>query len=182
MAILKIAKLGHPILRRPAKEVGVDRMGSSDLLRLVEDMVATMREYDGVGLAAPQVHVPLRVVVIESAGSARYPEAPSIPLTVLVNPVIEEKFGPVEEDWEGCLSIPDLRGRVPRHNQVRVRAQQPGGGAVVTSARDFFARVIQHEVDHLDGILFIDRMSSLESLSYWAEWERFGRRGREGLH
>lgn len=173
MAILKIAQMGNPVLRRPADPVPVKSITSPVLQNFIDDMIATMREYSGVGLAAPQVHESLQVVVIESQENPRYPHAPTIPLTVLVNPVIEHLNDEVEEDWEGCLSIPDIRGKVLRHREVRVRAHDREGKHLDFSVKDFFARVIQHEVDHLQGILFLDRMQKLDTLTYLAEYQRY---------
>ena len=161
MAILKVARLGHPVLRRVADPVRPEALGAADTQRLIDDMLETMAEYDGVGLAAPQVHVSQRLVVYGVAANPRYPDAPPIPLTVLVNPRITPVGDEQEQDWEGCLSIPDLRGRVPRWACLRVEAQGRDGETLRYTAEGFHARILQHELDHLDGILFLDRVDSL---------------------
>jgi peptide deformylase len=173
MAILKVARLGHPVLRQVAPPVPVDAIRSADVQRLIDDMIETMREYDGAGLAAPQVHALLQIAVIEVAANPRYPDAPEVPLTVLVNPVVTPLTDEVEEGWEGCLSVPDMRGRVPRQTAVRLECYDRAGQRVDLVAKDFFARVIQHETDHLNGIVYLDRMRDLSSLSHLAEWQRY---------
>ncbi len=174
MSILKVCRLGHPVLRQIASAVSRQEIATPDLQRLVDDMIITMREYEGVGLAAPQVHVSKQVAVLEVEKHPRYPEVPPLPLTVLINPHIvplnEEKV----EGWEGCLSIPDLRGVVPRYREIRVEALDRRGNPVEFIARDFHARVVQHEYDHLQGKVYLDRMPSFHTLSYLAEWQRYG--------
>ena len=172
MAILKVARLGHPVLRKVAAPVPVKDIRSAEMERLIDDMVETMREYNGAGLAANQVHTPLQIAVIEVTANPRYPDAPEIPLTVLVNPVVTPITEEMEEGWEGCLSVPDMRGRVPRYTAVRLECHDREGGRVDLVAKDFFARVIQHETDHLNGIVYVDRMSDLRTLSHIAEWNR----------
>jgi peptide deformylase len=172
MAILKVARLGHPVLRQRAAPIPPDEIRSADVQRLIDDMVETMREYSGAGLAAPQVHVPRRIAVIEVLGNPRYPDAPSIPLTVLVNPVVTPLTEEMDEGWEGCLSVPDMRGVVPRYTSVRLEGFDREGQPIDLVAKEFFARVIQHETDHLDGIVYVDRMRDLRTLSHIAEWQR----------
>jgi peptide deformylase len=173
MAILKIAQMGNPVLRRPADPVPANSIKSPILQKFIDDMIETMREHSGVGLAAPQVHESLQVVVIEAQENPRYPQAPMIPLTVLINPEVEPLTDETEEDWEGCLSIPDIRGKVPRYREVRVRAYDRDGKQLDLSVKDFFARVMQHEYDHLQGVLFPDRMQKLDTLTYLAEYQRY---------
>lgn len=173
MAILKVARLGHPLLRQVAATVSPSEIGSPEFQRLVDDMVETMREYNGAGLAANQVHVLKQVCVIEVHGNPRYPDAPAIPLTVLVNPVVTPVTEEIEEGWEGCLSVPDMRGVVPRYGAVHLQAQDREGSPIDLVAKEFFARVIQHETDHLNGIVYVDRMKDLSTLSHLAEWNRY---------
>ena len=179
MAILKVARLGHPVLRQAARPIPVEAIRSAEVQRLIDDMIETMREYDGAGLAATQVHTLLQVAVIEVASNPRYPDAPHVPLTVLVNPVVTPLAGEMEEGWEGCLSVPDMRGRVPRHTAVRLECHDRDARGVDLVAKDFFARVIQHETDHLNGIVYLDRMRDLSSLSHLAEWQRYALGVRE---
>lgn len=171
--ILKVARLGNPVLRRPASTVLPDELASYPMQQFIDDLIATMVEYDGAGLAAPQVHVSKQIVVFAVQGNPRYPDAPEIPLTVLVNPCITPRSDATEEDWEGCLSLPDLRGRVPRFTAVRVEALDRHGNPLRIEARDFHARVIQHECDHLQGKVFLDRMRSMDSLSFLREFVRY---------
>jgi peptide deformylase len=173
MAILKVARIGHPVLRQPALPLTLDELRSPETQRLIDDMVETMREYDGAGLAANQVHTLKQVCVVEVLGNPRYPDAPHIPLTVLINPVVTPLTEETETGWEGCLSVPDMRGLVPRSTSVRLEAYDRDGGRIDVVAKEFFARVIQHETDHLRGIVYIDRMRDLSSLSYIAEWQRY---------
>jgi peptide deformylase len=176
MAILKVARLGHPVLRRVAEQVPVEEIATSQFQQFIDDMVETMYEYDGVGLAAPQVHVSKQVAVLEVNKPPRYPDAPSVPLTVLLNPgvtVLNQETQEMIDGWEGCLSIPDMRGVAPRYRELRVEALDRYGKPLDFVARDFHARVIQHEHDHLQGKVYLDRMSSLETLCHLLEWQRY---------
>jgi peptide deformylase len=179
MAILKVARLGHPVLRQEAQALTLDEIRSPDTQRFIDDMVETMREYDGAGLAANQVHTLKQICVIEVLGNPRYPDAPHIPLTVLINPVVTPLTEEIEDGWEGCLSVPDMRGRVPRFTEVRLECRDRAGEKVDLVAKEFFARVIQHETDHLKGIVYVDRMQDLSSLSFIAEWQRYALGMRE---
>jgi peptide deformylase len=172
MAILKVARMGHPVLRRRGEELTRSQIRSSEIQRLIDDMIETLGEHEGVGLAAPQIHAALRLVVIEVPASPDGARA-AVPMTVLANPVVTPTGDEKAIDWEGCLSIPDLRGLVPRFTEVRVLALDRLGRSLSLEAKDFFARVLQHECDHLDGILYPDRMVDLKSLSFLREFERF---------
>lgn len=169
MAILKIAVLGNPVLRIPAEPV--KNTQAPDIQRLIDDMIETMREYRGVGLAAPQVHRGLQIVTIEADrdGGEGKLDAP----TVLINPRITPVSDQMEEDWEGCLSIPNLRGKVSRNKEIEVQAQDRRGRTLHLSVRDFLARVIQHECDHLNATVFLDRMKSFETLTFLEEYARY---------
>ncbi|MCX8071787.1 MAG: peptide deformylase [Candidatus Binatia bacterium] len=173
MAILKVARLGHPVLRQVAAAVTSAEIARPETQRLIDDMVETMIEYDGVGLAAPQVHVSKQIAVYAVESNPRYPHAPSIPLTVLINPRVTPLGEEQEEDWEGCLSIPELRGRVPRFARLRVEAFDRHGKRIEYTAEGFHARVLQHEMDHLLGRVYLDRMRSFESLSFLREFFRY---------
>ncbi len=173
MAILKVARLGHPVLREIAAPVAVSEIRLPDIQRLIDDMIETMREYNGAGLAATQVHTLKQIAVIEVLSNPRYPDAPQIPLTVIINPTVTTMTDAMEEGWEGCLSVPDMRGMVPRYTAVRLQAYDRGGEPVDLIAKDFFARVIQHESDHLNGIVFLDRMKDLSTLTHLAEWNKY---------
>ena len=169
MALLKISRIGHPVLRQVATPIPTDDVTTPEVQRLIADMVDTMRDAGGVGLAGPQVYALWRVIVIDVPAG---PRGPAVPLTVLVNPVIESHADDTVDDWEGCLSIPDLRGRVPRWPSLRVSGLDHQGQPVAFDADGFFARVIQHEIDHLDGVLFPERMSDLRTLSHLGEMPR----------
>ncbi len=173
MAILKVARLGHPVLRQLAPPVDPDAIHGAEIQRLIDDMIGTMQEYDGVGIAAPQVHVSRQIAVIEAKGNRRYPDAPDIPLAVLINLEVTPLTPELDEDWEGCLSLIDFRGKTPRYRQVRAKAFDRQGRPVEFVATGFHARVLQHERDHLLGKLFIDRMPSFETLSYLSEFARY---------
>jgi peptide deformylase len=172
MSILKVARMGHPVLRTKARPLERAEMESARIQQLMDDMIETMIEYHGVGLAAPQVHegVRLFVAALSPGGDAEPTDAPPL---VIVNPEILAVGSDVTEDWEGCLSIPEIRGRVPRAREIRVRAFDRGGERIELRARDYSARVIQHETDHLDGILFFDRMRTFESLTFLDEYARY---------
>ena len=172
MAILKVARLGHPVLRRGADPVPVREITRPETQRLIDDMVETMHEYVGVGLAAPQVHVSRQIAVLECESHPRYPDMPTIPLTVIVNPVLTPLSDETEDDWEGCLSIPDFRGVTPRSTTMRLEAYGRRGERIELVAKEFFARVLQHETDHLHGKVYLDRMRDLTTLSHLQEWNR----------
>jgi peptide deformylase len=172
MAILKVARIGNPVVRQAAEPVPESDIPSPAIQRLIDDMEETMHEYDGVGLAAPQVHVGLRLAVIQVSPSDDRADD-GIPFTVLVNPVVTPMGDEGRLAWEGCLSIPDLRGPVPRHARVRLDARDRHGRPYSVEASGFFARVIQHECDHLDGGVYLDRMRDLRQLSFLREFERF---------
>ena len=173
MAILKVSRLGHPVLRTPSEAVPKESITKPEMQRFIDDMVETMHEYDGVGLAAPQVHVSKQIAVIEVQANRRYPGEGPVPLTVLINPKIVRLSKRQIEDWEGCLSINELRGRVPRAESLDVEAYNRKGEKVAFQAHGFFARVIQHECDHLAGRVFIDRMPNLLSLTHLTEFIRY---------
>ncbi|MGE0682750.1 MAG: peptide deformylase [Candidatus Binatia bacterium] len=173
MAILKVTRLGHPVLRRVAEPVSLETIQRTEFQQFIDDMIETMHEYDGVGLAAPQVHVSQQVAVLEVTKHPRYPDAPSVPLTVLINPRVTMIGEETVDGWEGCLSIPELRGIVPRVCELRVEALDRQGQPVDFIAKDFHARVIQHEYDHLQGKVYLDRMSSLATLTHLTEWQRY---------
>jgi peptide deformylase len=176
MAILKVARLGHPVLRAKALPIPPEVIPSPQIQRLIDDMFETMREYSGIGLAGPQVHEGLRVFVA-GMRAADLPEVMAdgedMPLVALVNPEITPVGVDAASGWEGCLSIPDIRGLVPRASEISVRAYDRTGRRVSFTATGFPARVIQHEADHLDGVLFFDRMKTFESLTFLDEYRRY---------
>jgi len=171
MSILKVARMGHPVLRRKARALEKAEIKGAIVQKLIDDMIETMVEYHGVGLAAPQIHESLRIFVA-ALDAAEEGAAEAEPLA-LINPEITVIGDETVEDWEGCLSIPDVRGRVPRAKEIRVRAYDRRGDRLELKAHDFPARVIQHEADHLDGLLFFDRMASLDSLTFLDEYSRY---------
>jgi peptide deformylase len=171
MSILKVARMGHPVLRAKARAIDRGEIRSTGVQKLIDDMIETMVEYHGVGLAAPQVHegVRLFVATLDQVGED---EAEPSPIAI-INPEITPVGSDIVEDWEGCLSIPDIRGRVPRAREIKVRAFDRHGERIELTAHDYPARVIQHETDHLDGLLFFDRMRSFESLTFLDEYARY---------
>jgi peptide deformylase len=170
-----IATIGHPVLRQRAREITPEELASADVQRLIDDMIDTMHAANGAGLAANQVHELLRVAVIEVNHNPRYPYKPDIPLTVVVNPVIEPLDDEVVEINEGCLSVPDLRGTVGRRVNIRVRYLDRTGVAHDEVKRGLTAGTFQHELDHLDGILFLDRVTDPTTLTTWEQFERWHR-------
>jgi len=170
MPVRPIIRLGHPALRTPAQPVPPERIRTDEIHQLVEDMVKTMHAASGVGLAAPQVGVELQIFVYACEGNERHED---IPLRVVVNPLITPHSRELVYDWEGCLSIPDLRGLVPRHQSIRVQGLDREGGRLDYIASGFEARIVQHEYDHLNGIVFLDRMRDLRSLGYTEEWSQY---------
>jgi peptide deformylase len=170
MSILKVARIGHPVIRAAAKDVPKAAFRDPLFQKLVDDMRETMYEYEGVGLAGPQVHESLRLAVIEVPGSDDRSRA-EVPFMVLVNPVITPLTEEREAGWEGCLSVPDLRGVVPRLRKLKLDALDRHGKPFSLEAEDFFARVIQHECDHLDGRVYLDRMADMRTLTFIKEFE-----------
>ncbi len=175
MAIRKIAQIGHPVLRQRAREVTRDELLSADTQRFIDDLVETMRDASGAGLAAIQVYEPIRLCAIEVNRNPRYPYKPDIPLTILVNPVLtpvgDERF----DNYEGCLSVPNLRGVVPRHLHLHVAAWDRHGNPIDEVVHGLKAGTYQHEVDHLDGVIFVDRVADPTTLTTWTEFERYHR-------
>ena len=167
MAIRPVLRMGHPILRQVAAPV--DTFAGDELAALIADMEDTMREQNGAGIAAPQIGVGLRVVIFEVQENPRYPDVAPIPYTVLVNPVITALDDDEEEGWEGCLSVPGMRGLVPRYRDLRYTGLDPSGAPIDRTVKDFHARVVQHECDHLDGILYPQRMRDMTKFIFESE-------------
>jgi peptide deformylase len=175
MSVREILTIGHPALRQRAREVGREELASAEVQGLVDDLVDTMRAAHGAGLAATQIGVPLRVAVVEVRHNPRYPYKPPIPLTVVVNPVVEPIGDEVVTINEGCLSVPDLRGEVDRHVTIRLRRWDREGHEHDEVVRGLTAGTYQHELDHLDGRLFVDRVTDTTTLMTWEQYERFHR-------
>jgi peptide deformylase len=175
MALRKIATIGHPVLRQIARDVSREELASAPTQRLVDDLVDTMRDASGAGIAANQVHEAVRVCVIEVKDNPRYPYKPNWPLTILVNPVVEATTDETFTNFEGCLSVPNLRGQVPRYTSVRVRAWDRRGKDLDFEVKGLTAGTFQHELDHLDGKLFVDRVVDTRTLCTWGDFERFHR-------
>lgn len=169
MSILKVARMGHPILRQKARAIDKQELKDAAMQKLIDDMFDTMREYSGVGLAAPQIHEPLRLFVAHLDQAGRADSEP----VAIVNPQITAIGDATVEGWEGCLSIPDIRGMVPRAAHISVAAMDRYGKRIEFEIKDFAARVVQHETDHLDGILFFDRMRTFDSLTFMEEFSRY---------
>ena len=167
MAILKIARMGHPVLRDPAEPVA--NPTAPEIHRLVQDMAETLVDAEGAGLAAPQVHVPLRLVMFQVPSHRETEADEAIPLTVLVNPQITPLSDETEEDWEACLSVPGMTGLVPRWTSIRYTGVALNGEPIEQAAEGFHARVVQHECDHLDGVLYPMRMTDLSTLMFMEE-------------
>jgi peptide deformylase len=175
MAIREILTVGHPMLRERAREVSVSELAGNELQGIIDDLIDTMRHANGAGIAAPQIGVPLRITTIEVNNNPRYPYKPMIPLTVVVNPVIEFLDDEMVDINEGCLSVPNLRGTVARHVNIRVRWLDRDGVAYEEIKRGLTAGTFQHECDHLDGFLFLDRVTDTTTLTTWESFERFHR-------
>ncbi len=180
MSILKIARMGHPILRKKARPIEPGELKSAAIQKLIDDMIETMNEYRGIGLAAPQVHEGIRLFI---AGIVEDEDDGQDERALRVIPVINPEIKPVgdetADDWEGCLSIPDIRALVTRPRRIRVKALDRKGHRVELDVRDYPARVMLHENDHLDGVLFLDRVKRYDSLTYIEELERYHRSERE---
>lgn len=165
----QIAQLGHPVLRTPASAVALP--APEGVRQLADDMLATLRDANGVGIAAPQVYEPLSLFIVASRPNPRYPDAPLMEPEVVFNPEILEQSEELVKDWEGCLSIPGIRGQVPRHRRIRVRYHHADGALVEREFTDFVARVFQHEYDHLHGVVFLDRLDSTRDVITEKEYQ-----------
>lgn len=168
--LLQIAQLGHPILRKKAKKV-ID-IKHSATQKLIDDMLATLMDVDGVGVAAPQVYESLQIFILASHPNPRYPHAPKMKPTPIINPIIISTSSEKVKDWEGCLSIPGIRGLVPRYAFVKTEYYNREGKKVVTSFKDFTARIFQHEYDHIEGIVFLDRLESTRDVITEKEYQK----------
>ncbi len=172
MAVKEVLKMGHPLLRQVAESVS--EFNTPELEALITDMLDTMQALDGAGLAAPQIGVSQRVVIFEVAANPRYPDVESVPRTILINPVIVPLDEEQEPGWEGCLSVPGLRGLVPRYTRVRYSGVDEYGVHIEREVSGFHARVVQHEVDHLDGILYPQRMEDMSYFGFEDELIQYG--------
>ncbi len=172
MAIRKIATLGHPVLREVARKLTREELASPTIQTFIDDLVETMHDANGAGLAANQVYEPIRICAIEVRNNPRYPYKPNFPLTILVNPEVVPTTDDTFMNYEGCLSVPNLRGEVRRFTGVKVRAWDRHGKDVELDVKGLTAGTFQHEVDHLDGKVFLDRVEDTRSLATWADFER----------
>jgi peptide deformylase len=180
MAIRRVLRMGHPSLREVACPLGQNEVGSEPVRRLIADLVDTLHDYGGIGLSAPQIGESVRLAIIEiPGGPSRYGELAPMPLTVFINPVIEVLDPTTRGYWEGCLSVPGLRGFVERPQHVKIRYTSEQRETRELELQSFFATVIQHEFDHLDGKLFVDRLADSRLLAFEKEYERYLRRGDE---
>lgn len=175
MTVRPIVTVGHPVLRERARDLTLDELASPEVQSFIDDLVDTMRHANGAGLAANQVGEPIRIAAIEVNDNPRYPYKPRIPLTIVVNPVIEPIDDELVEINEGCLSVPNLRGNVNRSVTVRVRYLDRHGVAHDEVKRGLTAGTFQHECDHLDGVLFLDRVTDPTTFTTWEQFERFHR-------
>jgi peptide deformylase len=175
--LLQIAQLGVPLLRE--KSQVVEKIKGREVQKLIADMIATVHEVDGVGIAAPQVYQSLRVFIIASHPSPRYPKAPRVRPFAVINPVILEKSSEKEKGWEGCLSIPGIRGLVPRHSTLKIKYFTRAGKEREQELQGFLARIFQHEYDHLEGEVFIDRLETTKDVITEKEYQRMFRKKRK---
>jgi peptide deformylase len=175
MTVRDIVHVGNPVLRERSREVTREELASPEMQQLIDDLIDTMRAANGAGIAAPQIAEPVRIATIEVTSNPRYPYKPRIPLTVVVNPIVEALDDEMVEINEGCLSVPNMRGNVMRHVNVRVRYLDRHGVEHDEVKRGLTAGTFQHELDHLDGVLFLDRVHDTRSLTTWEDFERFHR-------
>lgn len=172
MTLLKIAQVGHPVLRQVARDLSLVELQSEKWQTFIADLIETMRDANGAGLAANQVYTPVRICALEvKANNPRYPYKPEIPLTVLVNPRVTPLSEETFENYEGCLSVPDMRGVVDRYAEVSVEYLTPEGEPKTITAKGITAGTYQHEIDHLDGKLFLDRVKDPATLSTWKNFD-----------
>ena len=175
MTVRDILHVGNPLLRERSREITHDELRAPETQRLIDDLIDTMHAANGAGIAAPQIGELVRIATIEVTHNPRYPYKPPIPLTIVVNPEITPLDDELVEINEGCLSVPDLRGTVPRHVNVRVRYLDRGGVAHEEVRRGLTAGTFQHELDHLDGVLFLDRVRDPATFTTWEQFERHHR-------
>ena len=168
--ILEIAQLGDPIIRKRSAEV-ID-IHDPQVQALIDNLFATVAEENGMGIAAPQVSVSKRIIILSPKPNARYPYAPTMEPIVMINPETTWASSDKEKDWEGCLTVPGIRGLVPRHRTIQVRYQSRNGEIIEKEYDGFLARVFQHEVDHLDGLVFLDRIETTQDLVTEKEWQK----------
>lgn len=168
--VLEIAQLGAPVIRERAVEIA--DIHDPQLQALIDDLFATVADENGMGIAAPQVSVSKRIIILSPKPNSRYPYAPTMEPTVMINPEMLWASSEMEKDWEGCLTVPGIRGIVPRHQAIRIRYHTRQGVMVEAAYEGFLARVFQHEVDHLDGVVFLDRVESTKDLVTEKEWQR----------
>jgi len=168
--VLEIAQLGAPVVRERAVEIA--DIHDPQLQALIDDLFATVADENGMGIAAPQVSVSKRIIILSPKPNSRYPYAPTMEPTVMINPEMLWASSEIEKDWEGCLTVPGIRGLVPRHQAIRIHYHTRQGVMVETAYEGFLARVFQHEVDHLDGVVFLDRVESTKDLITEKEWQR----------
>lgn len=174
MSLLKIARLGNPVIRGATTLVSNEQLATTSIQDLIDNMIETMRDAEGVGIAAPQVHELLKIIVIEVLPeNRRYPHHDAIPLMVIINPIILSKSDNQLECWEGCLSVPDMRAFVPRSSSLLVSGLDRFGQPLEIEANGFLARIIQHEVDHLEGTVYLDRLPNLNTLTHLREYDRY---------
>ena len=175
MAIRKIAQIGHPVLRQVARHISREELAAPAMQQFIDDLIETMHDADGAGLAAIQVYEPIAICAIEVRNNPRYPYKPPIPLTVLVNPVLTPVGDEMYDNNEGCLSVPNLRAMVSRHLHVRVQAWDRNGTAIDEVVHGLKAGTYQHEVDHLLGKIFVDRVTDPTTFATWTEFDRHHR-------
>jgi peptide deformylase len=175
MAIRKIAQIGHPVLRQVAREVSRDELAAPEMQQFIDDLIETMHDADGAGLAANQVYEPVQICAIHVRNNPRYPYKPNIPLTVLVNPVLTPVGDEQFDNYEGCLSVPNLRGVVKRYVHLHVKAWDRHGQPIDEVVHGLKAGTFQHEVDHLNGKVFVDRVSDPSTFTTWTEFDRHHR-------
>lgn len=173
MAILEVIKMGHPSLRKRALEVSLEEIKTPDFQEFVNDLIETMRDEKGVGIAAPQVGVLKRVFIMECLVNDRYPDRGAFELRAIVNPEIQVVSNNMVDSWEGCLSIPGIRGRAQRFESIKLTGRSATGEPISENLTGFEAIVAQHELDHLDGVLFLDRMENLQTLTFQEEYDKY---------
>ena len=172
MAILEVIKMGHPSLRKQSQEVG-DELASFEFQKFIDDLIQTMRYQNGAGIAAPQVNTLKRVFTMEMKNNPRYPDRNTFPLCTVINPEIEYIDDQLVDSWEGCLSIPNIRGKLKRYQHIVLKGLDRKGIPIEKKLDGFAAIVAQHELDHLNGVLLIDRMDSMETLTFQDEYEKY---------